>query len=236
MNSWKLDTAGLQTDDEHPTGTVQIHLHEGEPHFDIVSDQAYDFLKVDALPDLDQPAFLYHGSLAVRGRTSREALDALLKDHAPRVFLDVNLRKPWWSVDEVIGMMDRCTWLKLNADELDELVPGEGNLTARVQDLRHRFELEQVVVTRGGEGALAVTAGAEKVKVRPQPAVRLVDTVGAGDAFASVLMLGLLRNWTLPETLGRAQDFASSIVGVRGATVADPGFYQNHLKNWNAHS
>ena len=59
-----------------------------------------------------------------------------------------------------------------------------------------------------------------------------MDTVGAGDAFASVMLVGLTRGWPLPLTLERAQNFASAIVGVRGATVADPGFYHHHINAW----
>ena len=44
-----------------------------------------------------------------------------------------------------------------------------------------------VVVTLGGEGALAVTREGDEVSV-PAPPVRVVDTVGAGDAFQAALL------------------------------------------------
>ena len=47
-----------------------------------------------------------------------------------------------------------------------------------------------VVVTRGGEGALAVTAGGVEVSVEA-PRVQVADTVGAGDSFMSGLIDGL---------------------------------------------
>jgi fructokinase len=60
----------------------------------------------------------------------------------------------------------------------------------------------------------------------------VVDAVGAGDGFASVLILGLIRNWPVQQTLDRAQAFASAIVGQRGATARDPGFYAPFLDDW----
>jgi fructokinase len=60
----------------------------------------------------------------------------------------------------------------------------------------------------------------------------VVDTVGAGDAFASVLILGLLRRWPLETALERAQAFASAVVGQRGATQEDPAFYRQFTRNW----
>jgi fructokinase len=47
-----------------------------------------------------------------------------------------------------------------------------------------------VVVTRGGDGALAVGRGAGEVD-RPGRRVEVVDTVGAGDSFMSGLLAGL---------------------------------------------
>jgi fructokinase len=47
-----------------------------------------------------------------------------------------------------------------------------------------------VVVTRGGEGCLAVTA-AGSVLERPAREIEVVDTIGAGDAFESGLLSGL---------------------------------------------
>ena len=61
---------------------------------------------------------------------------------------------------------------------------------------------------------------------------RVVDTVGAGDAFASVCILGLLENWALPKIMSRAQQFASLLVGRRGATINDPQAYRPLLAQW----
>jgi fructokinase len=57
--------------------------------------------------------------------------------------------------------------------------------------------------------------------------------VGAGDAFASVLILGLTRGWPLEQRLARAQSFASAMVGRQGATVQDPAFYEPFRDDWS---
>ena len=61
---------------------------------------------------------------------------------------------------------------------------------------------------------------------------QVTDTVGAGDAFTSVVLLGQAHNWPLPQLLERAQQFASAIVGVRGATVNDAAFYRPFILDW----
>ena len=40
------------------------------------------------------------------------------------------------------------------------------------------------------------------------------------------------RDWPLLVTMARAQAFASAMVGLRGATVQDLGFYQAFIRDW----
>jgi len=69
--------------------------------------------------------------------------------------------------------------------------------------------------------------------VAPAPSGRLVDTVGAGDAFSSVIILGLLRQWELDLMLERAQSLASAVVGIRGAIPESPDFYTPFINDWS---
>lgn len=232
MTAWGMDSAGLQSDPDHPTGAVRIDLIGGEPRFEILPDQAYDFVYLAEMPELERPAFLYHGSLALRRAESRTTLETLLRHFDMPVFLDVNLRPPWWTAADILRWLARADWVKLNQDELDKLAPGPGDLAARARQFMARHDLQKLLLTRGKEGALALSAGDEDESVRPAAATRVVDTVGAGDAFTSVFLLGQLRGWPLAATLERAQGFASAIVGVRGATVADRAFYQQFLTAW----
>lgn len=105
-----------------------------------------------------------------------------------------------------------------------------------MQALQDRYGLEGLFVTRGADGASARDAGGEICTVRPEPALTILDTVGAGDAFASVLILGLGLGWSLETTLHRAQAFASAVVRLRGATSRDLGFYQFHRRAWGLES
>jgi fructokinase len=61
-----------------------------------------------------------------------------------------------------------------------------------------------VVVTLGAEGALGVCADAE-VRV-PAPAVRVVDTIGAGDAFGAALLAWLHDHGRLSRALRLERD------------------------------
>lgn len=235
MREQGMTTLGLQRDSVHPTGTVQVSLSNGEPSYEIVPDRAYDHIDAAVLPPLPEQALLYHGSLALRQSVSADALRALRGRIAPAVFLDVNLRAPWWRKEQLVELLEAATWVKLNADELSLLAPdsqAEDDVETRARRVLERYGLEAVFATLGADGACAVGADGALSRIAPAGDIQVVDAVGAGDGFASVLILGLIRRWPLSRTLERAQAFASAIVGQRGATVRDPAFYQPFLADW----
>ena len=86
--------------------------------------------------------------------------------------------------------------------------------------------MERVIVTCGAAGAWTLDAGGHKDGVAGGKVDRLVDPVGAGDAFAAVYMLGLLRGWTAADTLARADALARGVCGLRGAVPDSVDFYR----------
>jgi fructokinase len=93
--------------------------------------------------------------------------------------------------------------------------------------------LQLLVLTRGADGAELMTGTGEVYRVAPDAVTHVVDTVGAGDALTSILVLGLQQGWSYSVTLERSQAFASAIVGHRGATVEAAGFYRPFIEAWN---
>ena len=232
MQSWHMDLSGLQQDESHPTGTVQVAIEQGEPSYTIVPEQAYDFISADELAGGQSGGLLYHGTLALRHADSRLALEALKERHRGTLFMDVNLREPWWQKDEVLKLIGDADWVKLNHHELQALHSGTGDIHADMRAFRLEHSLNGLIVTCGEAGALAVDANDEEASVAPAEALTVIDTVGAGDAFAAVLLLGIHQGWPLQLTMERGQDFASALVGRRGATVRNPSFYQRFIQSW----
>lgn len=225
-----LDTRGLQTGAGERTGRVQVTIEDGEPAYDIVHPAAWDAIEPPA--PAPRCGLLYHGSLALRGETSRRALETLRAAGPETVFVDVNLRDPWWDRAAVLSLLEGAHWAKFNEAELELLAAPGGDLESRARQTVGRYGLQALLLTGGESGARLFTADGRRLQTSPAKRVEVVDTVGAGDAFSSVTLLGILRGWPLQTLLDRAQALASAVVGQRGATVHDPAFYAPFADAW----
>ncbi len=236
MIDWGMDVRGIQLDPVHLTGNVAITLNAGQPTFDILPDQAYDHIDTGMLTPLigtGPYSLLYHGSLIARSETSRKTLHRLRGNLQLPIFVDINLRAPWWNMAEVVWALDGCRWLKLNDDELAILSQdrAERDATLAAQQLRTRYAIERLILTHGASGAQIVAA--DEHLDGAVPAIgSIVDTVGAGDAFSAVVILGITRKWPWSTTLARALHFAAAICTHRGATINDRRFYADFIYQW----
>jgi len=226
MRGWDMDTPGVQRDPDRPTGQVAIRLTDGQPSYAILADQAYDYITPPER--LDGIALVYHGSLALRRPTSQAALRAIRACCAAPVFVDVNLRNPWWDAKTVQHLLDAARWCKLNDIELASLA-GRADPAVAARRLIDRHDLDQVFVTLGAAGALALGADGTCERIAAPGDVAVVDTVGAGDAFAAVLIAGILKGWPIAVTLEQAQQLASAVCGLRAALPREVLIYQDLL-------
>jgi fructokinase len=233
MDEWGMTVENLQTDPDYLTGVVKVTINKDEPDYEILANQAYDFIAAQQLNLANQYSVIYHGTLALRSSTSEQALNDLKAHHTGKVFIDVNLRAPWWHKKSVDHWVSKANWVKLNHDELMQLAPPQNTLQDAIRLFLTRHDLDVLIVTCGSSGAMALNNADEFFEVTPAGNLPIVDTVGAGDAFSAVLLLGIQRGWPLSVTMDRAQSFASALVTQRGATVQDLGFYQTFIRAWN---
>jgi len=117
MSHWGMETSGIQVDIEHPTGIVKVIMNQGDPSYDVVQDSAWDFIQSGpALEAIESQSvsMLYHGSLAARSHTSRQTLASIRKMEIAPVFIDVNLRPPYWKQGQLEELLAGASWIKLN--------------------------------------------------------------------------------------------------------------------------
>ena len=231
MRNWKMVETELQTDAEHATGTVAVNLINGEPSYAILEQQAYDYIDINQVPVLTANSVLYHGTLAARHSVSNRTLQSLrLKHQGPR-FIDVNLRTPWLNKSQVLKWIYRAEWVKLNEAELWALQDSPTTLEQAMRQFKRQHEIPRMIVTKGELGSWALDENDELFKTTPKHNVKVIDTVGAGDAFAAGCIAGLVKDWSMTQIMEYSQQLASALVGVRGATIDQHEFYQQFAVN-----
>jgi fructokinase len=243
-----MSQAGLQRDTIEETGRVIVERGAKGHRFVIVPNQAYDYIgREEALAAVKtvDAGILYFGTLAQRGERSRGTLKALLSATSATRYLDLNLRDG--QVDEkiVADALHAADIVKLNEDELQalfgwyfQLGPNDppmaaGETRSACAALLQMFGLEALIVTLGHRGSVYFGAGGATLDTRDAPSPPFViDTVGAGDAFSAIFLLGRARGWPLELTLARANEFAGAICAIPGAVPRDLGFYDQWMTRW----
>lgn len=233
-----FDMRYMQRDPDHETGHVRVELdREGVPTFDIVKNVAYDFLDYsEAINRLvhSGPRLIYFGTLIQRTAHGLGTIKQILANRSPdtRGFCDINLRPDCYSETTIRHSLQNSDVLKINDDELaliQEMLSIPGDRAEAVSQLRNHYQIDWVCLTRGKHGSELFTADGH-VSTPIEKQVAQVDTVGAGDAYASILAIGYLLGWPPNTILERATEFAGAVCTVKGAIPDDPQFYQPYLK------
>ena len=245
-----MSEVGLQIDRMEETGRVVIERGTRGHRFTILPAQAYDFINPEqALSAMDtvDPAALYFGTLAQRAPRSRDTLHALLDATNATRFLDLNLREGQFDERCVFHSMHAADIVKVNEEELQNLFGwyfdlrpsappmSADEVRAACAALVQMFSLEGLIVTLAHRGSVYFGADGGIIASRDNPAPPFViDSVGAGDAFSAIFLLGRMRGWPLERTLARANEFAGAICSVPGAVPRDLAFYDKWEMRWRA--
>jgi fructokinase len=210
------------------TGVAEIHLDaRGNPSYSIARPAAFDYLSLghQALERLVRlaPEWLYFGTLA-QTSPQNEALLHTLKNCFPSIscFYDLNLRLDHWDWPLVERLTELATILKLNRDEAEMLFSMHSSesfsLERFCREWSHRYQVSTICITLGGDGCAVFTEG--RLQTYPGFPATVVDTVGAGDAFAAGFLHGLQCGWTVDLT-ARFSNALGAIVASRATAIPE---------------
>lgn len=222
--SLDLDTRLLQTASRFPTGTAQVQIGRGGvTQFTIPRPVAYDAVDLSAR-DLDllqecAPGWFYYGTLFASTDQGKNVLLQILGAlRGAAKFYDLNLRRGSDSPELVRELLQSADVVKLNEEELQRVHELSGlplNVEAFCREGSARHGWTAVGVTLGDRGC-AVLAGGQYVQAAVHP-VKVVDTVGAGDAFAAAFIHGLSLNWPASEIACFANRVGALVASRHGA-------------------
>jgi fructokinase len=220
-----LTTDFIQQDDRHATGTVNVQVDaDGQPDFVINEDVGWDYLEFTrqwqtVAATTDAVCF---GTLAQRSVTSRRTIRQFLEAMRPHALCiyDVNLRQSFYTREIIADSLRIAAVAKINHSELAELAMifqlAGSSQTEIARQLLDEFSLELVCVTRGERGSLLVSH-AEAVE-HTGFAIKVVDAVGAGDAFTAALAHHYLKHTPLAAISEAANLMGATVASSAGAT------------------
>lgn len=227
MKHLGLPTQFVQTVTELPTGTAIVKIDsQNNPRYTIGRPAAFDCLQADEhlLSRLvnTNPDWIYFGTLAQMFLRTEEALMQLTRmARNVKCFYDMNLRTGHWEMPLVQRLSKIATVLKLNETEaklLFDLTFGPRKFTLE-EFCRYWSEthgVETICVTLGSNGCAIYADGS--LQAFNGFRANVVDTIGAGDAFAAALLHGLHLHWPLSRAAQFANALGALVVSRAGAT------------------
>ncbi len=227
-----FDLEDIQVDPDHDTGRVEVTLNDrGIPHFDICEDVAYDHIDLATIATGGNASvdLIYFGSLVQRTHGGFQQVQQFLSRHGAETtsFCDINLRPPHILIEAIEPCLRHADILKLNDEELlsvSGMCNGPDQSEAAVRWLMQHYNISTLALTRGADGSTLFTQGQTR-DAAPAIVPSLVDTVGAGDAYASVIAAGFLKQLPTEDTLRLATEFSARVCGIAGAIPDSEAFY-----------
>jgi fructokinase len=230
-----FNTKNVQLDGRHETGKVIVTLDsEGNPKFDILKDVAYDYIEFDpyiAAILRQKPDLIYFGSLAQRTEAGFKNIQGILsaREPATRCFYDVNLRPRCYTEKIVKESLGQSDVVKMNEDELQiikEIFQFKKSQRSFIEYLMRTYGIEMLSITKGKQGSEMFT-WQDSYQIENDPIDTIADTVGAGDAYASVVAIGYMHHWHPVRILQKATVLAGRICTIKGAIPKEADFYKN---------
>jgi fructokinase len=218
-----VDTRYLSVTRQADTGIATVLSGEaGNAQWQIVRPGAYDFLTPSEALLADSFDAICYGTLLQTFEPAHRATERILETFPESIhFYDVNLRPSHYDLKLVEKLMAMASIVKLNDSEAEAI---GGRTSCSLEDFcksqARLFGLDAIAVTRGEKGC-AVFSGGEYAE-SPAVAVKVADTIGAGDAFSAAFLHGVVATWPA----ARIADYANRV----GALVASR---HGAIPEWN---
>ncbi len=202
-----LDLSLLQQTTQ-PTGTVEVTFSaDKQPIYIIHTDVAWDYIRLT--PEVLQAAAgaqaVCFGTLGQRQHVSRSTIRGFVQATSPQCVrvCDVNLRMPFCTPEILDWSLSHATLVKCSDEELPEVFsllgePAPASTQGAAHALLQRFPACRLVALSLGPHGCLITSR-EASFTHPGFPIKLVDTVGAGDAFSAGLVHAYLRGASLAQ-------------------------------------
>ena len=163
-------------------------------------------------------AVLYFGSLALRSDHNLASLHTILASNSFReVFVDINLRAPFYSNNAIRFALENATILKVSGEELPLMTDALGITNSffyekTLLQMTDMFpSLKIILITLGENGSYAYDHVNNMFYQCPAVPTEVVSTVGAGDSFSAAFLNEYMKGCDMDSCLAKASEIAAYV-------------------------
>lgn len=176
-----------------------------------------DFLDYKKIPELKDVKLFYSSSMMGESEKTFIKLAKFAQKNNIKVAYNPSEYQAVLGYKKLKSILENTNFLILNKEEAQDLAM---NTTPKEKDLlkllkKHTADKSVIVITDAHNGAFAYD-GNNIYHATPKQ-VKAIETTGAGDAFASAFMAGLLKEESIEESLKLGLANAESVISHKGA-------------------
>lgn len=212
IKEWGIRDKYLAISNIYPTGVCNVTLNENAiPTYDLKQNVAYDYISYENV--IDDFDVLYFGSMSLRSDFNRKSISKLLESKKfKEIFVDINIRAPFYSNETVKFCLNNATILKISDEELSIVNScisiTESDIEKNVKMIFKRFsQLKLIIITKGLNGSICYNTVEGKIYSCDAEKTEVVSTVGAGDSFSAAFLFKYLNG----EKINTCLEFASNL-------------------------
>lgn len=222
IKGYGVETEHIAVSSKLPTGRCDVSLNEsGVPTYTIAENVAWD--EIEFPRNCGECDAVVFGTLALRNGHNRRSLRQMLSAvKCKEVFVDVNIRPPFYSKESICTALENATILKISDEDMRYVLQTAFGETAGTEEGIRKITAEfknikRAVVTLGENGSFAYETETDKIYTCGAIKTRVVSTVGAGDSFGATFLVNYLAGEGIENCLKKAAEVSAWVVSREGA-------------------
>ena len=240
LQRWNVDTSKIIWTPNFRVGTYYVEFGADPRPSNVIYDRKYTAISEIEMDELDlsyiKKCKIFHtsGISVALSNKSHDAVKRFLEfaRHDNKITsFDINYRSKLWASDEASSKLNKILpnvdILFSSESDIDLLFPSSKELREKCKDLIERFSFKIIALTRGPNPPYVLDMEGNEIHgVGHQP--KLIDRIGAGDAFDAGFLYGYLNG-----DIDKAMKYAEAMAALKFSIPGDFAIvYKDEVENF----